>query len=174
MATRTCARTPRAFRAWRSRDRWPPRAGSVDERVGRSWPGAGGDVFERLQGLPFEVAPEAPALAAGQGSMFEDSALEPMRWRTSSTSPKADMRPMSSGRGRFSDPRAGTFSTSRSCSVLHLDEVDDHLAAQVAQAQAAGRSPRRLQVGAHGRFLEVALARCAGVDVDGVRPRPGR
>src|SRR5258706_3820001 len=56
---------------------------------------------------------------------------------------------------------------------LHVDEVDDDQAAEVAQAQLAGDLVGRLQVGAVGRLLDVAAFRRARrIDVDG-DPRPG-
>ena len=51
--------------------------------------------------------------------------------------------------------------------LLHVDEVDDDDAAQVAQADLAHDLLHRLQVGLEDRLLEVLLARvAAGVDVD--------
>ena len=51
--------------------------------------------------------------------------------------------------------------------VVHVDEVDDDDAAEVAQAQLPRRRLRGLQVGAVNGLLEVALAEeRAGVDVD--------
>jgi hypothetical protein len=52
--------------------------------------------------------------------------------------------------------------------VLHVDEVDHHQAAHVAQAQLAGHLVGRLQVDLHdGLLLAVAALVAAGVDVDG-------
>ena len=51
---------------------------------------------------------------------------------------------------------------------LHVDEVDDDEAAEVAQAQLAGNFVRRLEVGVGGRGLDVrALGGAGRVDVDG-------
>ncbi len=50
----------------------------------------------------------------------------------------------------------------------HVDEIDDHQAAQVAQAQLAGHFLGRFQVGLEGGVLDVAaLGGARGVDVDG-------
>ncbi len=50
--------------------------------------------------------------------------------------------------------------------VLHIDEVDDDDAADVAQPELAGNGLRRLEVGLEERFLEVATAdEAARVDV---------
>ena len=50
----------------------------------------------------------------------------------------------------------------------HFNEVDDHLAANVAQLQLAGNGLGRFHVGLEGHVLEVALAGdLAGVDVNG-------
>jgi hypothetical protein len=52
--------------------------------------------------------------------------------------------------------------------VLHVDEVEDDDAAQVAQAQLARDGVRRFQVGLEDGVVEVAPAdEAAGVDVDG-------
>ena len=52
--------------------------------------------------------------------------------------------------------------------VLHVDEVDDDDAAEVAQAQLPRDDLRRLEVGLEDRFVEAAAAdEAAGVDVDG-------
>ena len=49
----------------------------------------------------------------------------------------------------------------------HVDEVDHHQAAQVAQAHLAGHLVGGLQVGVEGGFLDVAaLGGARGVDVD--------
>ena len=51
--------------------------------------------------------------------------------------------------------------------VLHVDEVDDDDAAEVAQAQLARDHLRRLEVGLEDRVVEAAAAdEAAGVDVD--------
>ncbi|MNT00123.1 hypothetical protein D3C72_1345430 [compost metagenome] len=51
--------------------------------------------------------------------------------------------------------------------IVHVDEVDDDDAAQVAQAQLPGHRLRGLQVGAEHRLFQVALAKeRAGIDVD--------
>jgi hypothetical protein len=41
--------------------------------------------------------------------------------------------------------------------VLHVDEVDDDDAAEVAQPQLARDRDRRLEVGAEDRVLEIAM-----------------
>ena len=52
--------------------------------------------------------------------------------------------------------------------VTHLDEVDDHLAADVAQLELAGDGFGGFHVGAMGHGLEIDLAGdLAGVDVHG-------
>ncbi len=52
--------------------------------------------------------------------------------------------------------------------VVHVDEVDDDDAAQIAQPQLAGDGLRGLQIGAVDGVVEVARAdETAGVDVDG-------
>ncbi len=42
--------------------------------------------------------------------------------------------------------------------VLHIDEVDDDQAAQVAQTKLAGNFLGRFQVGSHGRFFDIGTA----------------
>ena len=50
---------------------------------------------------------------------------------------------------------------------LHIDEVDDNQAAQVAQAQLTRDFIRRFAIGAKRRFLNImAFCRAGGVDVD--------
>ena len=52
--------------------------------------------------------------------------------------------------------------------LLHVDEVDDDEAGEVAQAELPGDFVRRLEVGAERRVLDIVLAgRAARVDVDG-------
>ncbi len=52
--------------------------------------------------------------------------------------------------------------------LLHVDEVDDDEAGEVAQLQLAGDLVGRLEVGVERRLLDGELARrLAGVDVDG-------
>ena len=52
--------------------------------------------------------------------------------------------------------------------LLHVDEVDDDQAGEIAQAELAGDLLGRLDVGAQRRLLDVALlGRAARVDVDG-------
>ncbi len=52
--------------------------------------------------------------------------------------------------------------------LLHVDEVDDDQAGEVAQLQLAGDLLGRLEVGVERRLLDGELARrLAGVDVDG-------
>ena len=52
--------------------------------------------------------------------------------------------------------------------LLHVDEVDDDQAGEVAQAQLAGDLLGGFEVGLERRVLDVVLAgRAAGVDVDG-------
>src|SRR5262245_30865619 len=43
--------------------------------------------------------------------------------------------------------------------ILHVDEVDDDQACEVAQAELSGDLVRRLEVGLKGGFLDMALAR---------------
>jgi hypothetical protein len=55
--------------------------------------------------------------------------------------------------------------------VLHVDEVDDDDAADIAQAELAGDLAGRVEVGAEDRLLRIFLAGvAAGVDVDGDEP----
>ena len=52
--------------------------------------------------------------------------------------------------------------------LLHLDEVDDHLAAYVAELELAGDGLRSFHVCLEGHGLEIAFAGdLAGVDIDG-------
>ena len=51
--------------------------------------------------------------------------------------------------------------------LVHVDEVDDDDAAEIAQPQLARDRERRLEVGAEDRLLEVAMPDVgAGIDVD--------
>ena len=51
---------------------------------------------------------------------------------------------------------------------LHVDEVDDDQAGEIAQAQLAGDFVGGLEIGAQRGVLDIVLAgRAAGVDVDG-------
>src|SRR6185437_6789313 len=51
--------------------------------------------------------------------------------------------------------------------IVHVDEVDDDDAAEVAQTQLPADAGRRLEIGAERGFLQVAVAHVgAGVDVD--------
>ena len=50
---------------------------------------------------------------------------------------------------------------------LHVDEIDDDQAGEVAQAQLARDFVGRLEIGAQRRVLDIVLARrAAGIDVD--------
>lgn len=51
--------------------------------------------------------------------------------------------------------------------ALHVDEIDDDDAAQIAQPQLAGNGLRRFQIGFENGFFQIAAADvAAGVDVD--------
>ena len=102
-------------------------------------------------------------------TMWLDSPSEGRRrWRDISSRPKRDSRPIwMRARSIFIASRSRS-STSRWFFVrLHVDEVDDDQAADVADAQLAGDLVGRLEVGVERGGLDVAAARGARrVDVD--------
>ena len=109
----------------------------------------------------------AAAMAAGH-SMLASNRLGRRRWRDSSSRPNGLMRPTWM---RARSLRSASFSLRSTAALLrvllHVDEVDDDQAGQIAQAQLPRHFLRRFEIGAQRRLLDVAFARrAAGVDVD--------
>jgi hypothetical protein len=78
------------------------------------------------------------------------------RWRDSSSRPKREILPTWTRARSWLEPSRRRFSTSRwFFALLHVDEVDDDQAAEVAQAQLAGDLVGRLEVG-----VESPSSRC--------------
>ena len=90
------------------------------------------------------------------------------RWRLISSRPKWLIWPTWMRARSFFSASFRRRSTIALClRRLHVDEVDDDQAGEVAQAQLARHLVGGLQVGAQRRLLDAALARrAAGVDVD--------
>ena len=91
------------------------------------------------------------------------------RWRDISSSPSELIRPTWTrspvGAERVLEP---AFDLRVVAPVVHVDEVDDDEAGEVAQAQLAGHFVGRFEIGLDGGFLDIALARRPpGVHVDG-------
>ena len=103
-----------------------------------------------------------------QGSVELSSTLARMRWRDISSRPKCEMRPTWM-RARSCRRQSRQLALDRAVVALlvHVDEVDDDQAGEIAQAELSGDFFRRLQVGLERGVLDVMLAgRAAGVDVD--------
>ena len=91
-----------------------------------------------------------------------------MRWRDISSRPKCEMRPTWMRARSFFSASFIRRSTARLLrAFLHVDEVDDDQAGQIAQAELTGDLVRRLEIGAHRRVFDIVLAgRAARIDVD--------
>ena len=80
------------------------------------------------------------------------------RWRLISIRPKGEILPIWTRARSVVSASFSIFSTARLFfDFIHVDEVDDDQAGQVAQAQLAGGLLGRLHVGLAGRGLDVAL-----------------
>ena len=92
-----------------------------------------------------------------------------MRWRDISSRPKCEIRPTWMRARSFLSASFIRRSTERLLrDFLHVDEVDDDQAGQIAQPKLARHFVRRLQIGAERGVLDIVFARrAARVDVDG-------
>lgn len=93
----------------------------------------------------------------------------PVRWRTSSSRPKELMvAHVVTGAVQTHGVAQSLFHIAAMIAIAHFDKIDDHLAADVAQAQVTGDGLGRLHIGAENHSLEIRLALgFARVDVDG-------
>ena len=104
----------------------------------------------------------------GQAECVVSSSEGCRRWRESSSSPKREILPDLHARAVVAKRVAqAVFHLALVLRALHVDEVDDDEAAQVAQAQLPGDLVGGLEVGVERRLLDVVAARGArGVHVD--------
>jgi len=104
----------------------------------------------------------------GQGSVELSSTLARMRCRDISSRPKCEMRPTWIRARSCRRQSLSLRSTARLFALLvHIDEVDDDQARQVAQAQLPCDFLGGFEIGLERGILDVMLTgRAAGIDVD--------
>ena len=118
------------------------------------------DSVERMMPVPWQC---------GHCVVEPSSTPVRIRWRDISSRPKWQMRPTWM-RARSMPQRIlqAALDLAVVALLLHVDEVDDDQAGEVAQLQLARDLVGRLEVGVERRLLDRELARrLAGVDVDG-------
>ena len=105
---------------------------------------------------------------AGRATVEPSSTPVRMRWRDISSRPKCEMRPTWMRARSFFSASFIRRSTARLLrDFLHVDEVDDDQAGEVAQAKLTGDLVGRLEIGAERGVFDIVLARrAARVDVD--------
>ena len=143
--------------------------GLEDVLVAAVGPQGTAHLAQGLQGLPFKVAPLARAAAEGAG-LHGDGKGRGARTLAHQfqQAEGAHAAHVVAGAVVLHGRAQGLFHFQHVFLVAHLDEVDDHLAADVAQLELAGDGFGGFHVGAVGHGLEIDLAGdLAGVDVHG-------
>ena len=124
---------------------------------------------QHVQGRGLDVADDAGAVAARAGDVgaFVERRTQPLA-RQLHQAEAGDLAGLHAGTVQAERFFQALLDLALVAAALHVDEVDDDEAAQVAQSHLAGHFLGRLHVGSEGRFLDVgATGGASRVHVDG-------